>query len=197
MYSPWESFVLTFVPLFIVLDALGIVPFLASMSEGMSRREQMRTINISVLTAAIVGLIFLFFGRAVLNVVDISVEAFAIAGGIILLVLSVKYMTTGHWVDAVKEEMIAVVPLGTPLLAGPATITTLLLLYTEFPIYMILISYLVNMLICWIIFLAGNRIMKFLGQGGLKAISKVFSLLLAAIAVSMVIKGLTMLGVIE
>lgn len=197
MYTPWESFLLTFVPLFIVLDALGIVPFLIVMSDGMSRQEQRKTINISVLTAAIVGLAFLFFGRAVLSVMNISVESFAIAGGIILLVLSIKYMTTGHWVDAVKEEMIAVVPLGTPLLAGPATITTLLLLYTEFPLYMILIAYLVNMLICWLIFLVGNHIMKFFGQGGLKAVSKVFSLLLAAIAVSMVIKGLIMLGVIE
>lgn len=196
MYTPWESFILTFVPLFIVIDALGIVPFLTVMSDGMSRQEQRKTINISVFTAAIVGLAFLFFGRAVLNVMNISVESFAIAGGIILLVLSIKYMTTGHWVDAVKEEMIAVVPLGTPLLAGPATITTLLLLYTEFPLYMILIAYLVNMLLCWLIFLAGNRIMRFFGQGGLKAVSKVFSLLLAAIAVSMVIKGLMMLGVI-
>jgi multiple antibiotic resistance protein len=99
-------------------------------------------------------------------------------------------------VDAVKEEMMAVVPLGTPLLAGPATITTLLLLYKQYPLAMILISYVLNILICWVIFLAGNRIMKVLGQGGLKAISKVFSLLLAAIAVSMVISGLQKLGVL-
>ena len=197
MHTTWQAFVLTFVPLFIVLDALGTVPFLISMSEGMSRREQRKTINLSILTAAVVGLAFLFFGRAILNAMNISVESFAIAGGIILLVLSIKYMTTGHWVDAVKEEMIAVVPIGTPLLAGPATITTLLLLYPTFPLYMILVAYMVNMLICWIIFLASHRIVKFLGQGGLKAISKVFSLLLAAIAVSMIIQGLTMLGVIQ
>lgn len=197
MYSPWESFVLTFVPLFIVLDALGTVPFLVAISEGMSRREQRKTINVSVVTAAIVGLVFLFFGQAILNAMNIGVESFAIAGGIILLVLSIKYMTTGHWVDVVKEEMIAVVPIGTPLLAGPATITTLLLLYPKFDLYMILVAYLVNILICWIIFLAGNRIMRFFGQGGIKAISKVFSLLLAAIAVSMVIQGLRDLGVIQ
>jgi len=197
MYSPWESFVLTFVPLFIVLDALGTVPFLVAISEGMSRREQKKTINVSVVTAAIVGLVFLFFGQAILNAMNIGVESFAIAGGIILLVLSIKYMTTGHWVDVVKEEMIAVVPIGTPLLAGPATITTLLLLYPKFDLYMILVAYLVNILICWIIFLAGNRIMRFFGQGGIKAISKVFSLLLAAIAVSMVIQGLRDLGVIQ
>jgi len=193
----WESFVLTFVPLFIVLDALGTVPFLVAISEGMSRREQRKTINLSILTAAVVGLAFLFFGRGILNAMNISIESFAIAGGIILLVLSIKYMTTGHWVDAEKEEIIAIVPIGTPLLAGPATITTLLLLYPKYELEMVLIAYMVNMLICWVIFLAGNRIMRYLGKGGLKAISKVFSLLLAAIAVSMVIQGLEMLGVIK
>jgi multiple antibiotic resistance protein len=192
----WNSFVLTFVPLFIVLDALGTVPFLVAISEGMSKREQRKTINISVVTAAAVGLLFLFFGQIILVAMNIDVGAFAIAGGIVLLVLSIKYMSTGHMVDAVKEEMMAVVPLGTPLLAGPATITTLLLLYKQYSLPMILISYVLNIVICWVIFLAGNRILKFLGQGGLKAISKVFSLLLAAIAVSMVIKGLQMLGVL-
>jgi multiple antibiotic resistance protein len=192
----WNSFVLTFVPLFIVLDALGTVPFLVAISEGMSKREQRKTINVSVVTAAAVGLLFLFFGQIILVAMNIDVGAFAIAGGIVLLVLSIKYMSTGHMVDAVKEEMMAVVPLGTPLLAGPATITTLLLLYKQYSLPMILISYVLNIVICWVIFLAGNRILKFLGQGGLKAISKVFSLLLAAIAVSMVIKGLQMLGVL-
>ena len=193
----WHSFILTFVPLFIVLDALGTVPFLVAINEGMSKHEQRKTINISVVTAAGVGLIFLFFGQAILWAMNIDVGAFAVAGGIVLLVLSIRYMITGHMVDAVKEEMMAVVPLGTPLLAGPATITTLLLLYNNYPLPMVLISYVLNILICWVIFLAGNRIMRLLGQGGIKAISKVFSLLLAAIAVSMIINGLQLLDVIK
>ena len=197
MYSTWDSFILTFVPLFIVLDALSVVPFLAAISLGMSRKEQRKTVNVSVFTAGIVGLVFLFFGKFILDVMGISVGSFAIAGGIILLVLSIKYMTTGHMVDAIKEEIMAVVPIGTPLLAGPATITTLLLLDAQFPLYMVLISYILNIIICWIIFLGSNKVLKFLGLGGLKAISRVFSLLLAAIAVSMVIQGLEMLGVIQ
>lgn len=197
MHSSWESFVLTFVPLFIVLDALGVVPFLAVIGVGMSRREQRKTVNVSVLTAAIVGLVFLLFGKFILDVLGISVGSFAVAGGIVLLVLSIKYMTTGHMVDAIKEEIMAVVPLGTPLLAGPATITTLLLLDAQFPLYMVVVSYVLNIVICWIIFLASNRIIKFFGLGGLQAVSRVFSLLLAAIAVSMVIQGLQMLGVLQ
>jgi multiple antibiotic resistance protein len=154
-------------------------------------------IHIATLTAVIVGLAFLFFGRFILDVMGISVGAFAIAGGIILLALSVNYMLTGRMVEAIKEEMVAVVPIGTPLMVGPATITTLLLLVTQFPLYIVLLSLLLNLFIAWLIFILGNRIVGFLGQGGVKAISKVFNLLLAAIAVSMVLRGLELLDIIS
>jgi multiple antibiotic resistance protein len=98
-----------------------------------------------------------------------------------------------------KEELVGVVPIGTPLTVGPATITTLLLLVKqqEFPLYMVLISFALNLFIAWIICMAGNWIAGFLGRGGIRAVSRVFSLLLAAIAVSMVIKGLEILGVLH
>ena len=196
MYSPLQHFVLTFVPLFIVIDALGILPFVISISEEMTKQERRKTINVAIITATAVGLIFLFFGQFILQIMDISVGSFAIAGGLILLVFSIKYMTTGHMVEAIKEEIVAVVPIGTPLTAGPATITTLLLLATQFPLYIVLLSFALNMFLAWGIFMMGNQFSHFLGQGGLKAISKVFSLLLAAIAVSMVINGLEMLGIL-
>lgn len=191
-----ESFVLTFIPLFIVIDTLGNLPFIISFSEGMSSHERRKLVHLAILTAAIVGLVFLFFGQFILRVLDISVGSFAIAGGLILLVLSIKYMTTGRMVEIIKEEMVAVVPIGTPLIVGPATITTLLLLVSQFPLYMVLISFALNLVIAWIIFLAGNRIVSFLGRGGLQAVSRVFSLLLAAIAVSMIIRGLELTGIL-
>lgn len=192
-----ESFVLTFIPLFIVIDALGNLPFVISLSEGMSRHERRKMVHIAVVTAAIVGLAFLFFGQFILRVMGISVGSFAIAGGLILLILSIKYMTTGHMVEVIKEEVVAIVPIGTPLTVGPATITTLLLLATQFPLYMVLISFVLNILITWLIFLASSQIVQFMGQGGLKAVSRVFSLLLAAIAVSMILKGLSLLGILN
>ena len=192
-----ESFVLTFVPLFIVIDALGNLPFVISLSEGMSKHERRKMIHIAIATATLIGLAFLFFGQFILNVMGISVGSFAIAGGLILLVLSIKYMSTGRMVEMIKEEMVAVVPIGTPLTVGPATITTLLLLATQFRLHMVLISFTVNLLIAWLIFLASNQIVRFVGQGGLKAVSRVFSLLLAAIAVSMIIRGLNLLGILN
>jgi multiple antibiotic resistance protein len=192
-----HDFVLTFIPLFIVIDAFGNLPFLISAGQGLDRRQQRKIVHYAVLTATVVGLIFLFFGQFILNVMNIQVPEFAIAGGIILLVLSIRYMITGHMVTVVKEEMVAVVPIGTPLTVGPATITTLLLLAGRFHLYTVLIAFALNMLVTWIIFLSSQKIAGFMGQGGLTAISRVFALLLAAIAVSMVIGGLKSLGVIN
>jgi multiple antibiotic resistance protein len=191
-----QIFILTFVPLFIVIDALGNLPFVISLSEGMSRGERRKMIHTATVTATIVGLVFLFLGQLILYALDISVGSFAIAGGLILLILSIKYMTTGRMVEAIKEEMVAVVPIGTPLTVGPATITTLLLLATQFPLYMVLISFTLNMLITWAILLSSNQIVRFMGKGGLKAVSRVFSLLLAAIAVNMIIHGLELAGLL-
>jgi len=193
----FNNLVLTFVPLLIVIDALGNLPFVISISEGMSKQELRRTIRIAVLTATIVGLVFLFFGQFILNILDIKVGSFAIAGGIVLLVLSIKYVSTGRMVEGTREEMVAVVPIGTPLVVGPATITTLLLLATQFKLYIVLLAFVLNMLLTWVVFMFSAYIERFMGEGGLKASSKVFSLLLAAIAVSMIIRGVNLLGLIN
>jgi multiple antibiotic resistance protein len=193
----WHDFLLTFIPLFIVIDAFGNLPFVIAMSEDMMKQERRRMVHLALITATVVGLIFLFFGQLILNVLSISVGAFAIAGGVVLLVLSIRYMSTGHMVTAVKEEMVAVVPIGTPLVVGPATITTLLILALQYPLWIVLISFALNMLITWVIFLASQTIAGFMGEGGLRAVSRVFSLLLAAIAVSMIIRGLDLTGIIK
>jgi multiple antibiotic resistance protein len=194
----WHDFVMTFVPLFIVIDAFGNLPFVITMGEGETLSERHRMVHLAIVTATVVGLVFLFFGRFILDVMNISVGSFAIAGGIILLVLSIQYMTTGHMmVTTPKEEMLAVVPIGTPLTVGPATITTLLLLALQYRLYIVLVSFAVNMVITWVIFLLSQRIVGFLGKGGIRATSRVFSLLLAAIAVSMIIRGLNLTGIIN
>jgi multiple antibiotic resistance protein len=193
----WNNFVLTFIPLFIVVDAFGNIPFVISVGQTLERKGRLKLVNIAILTASLVGLVFLFFGQFILRTMNISVGSFAIAGGIILVVLSIKYMTTGHMVSVVQEELMAVVPIGTPLTVGPATITTLILLATQFPLYMVLISFALNMVIAWVIFILSNRLARFLGQGGIKAVSQVFNLLLAAIGVSMALRGLDLTGIIH
>jgi multiple antibiotic resistance protein len=161
-----DSIVLTFVPLFIVINAFDKIPVIVSLSADMSLPERHRMIHIATITAAIVGLLFLFFGQFILQLMGISVGSFAIAGGIILLVLAIRYMISGRMVEVVKEEMVAVVPIGPPLTVGPATITTLLLLSTQFPIWIVLLSLIANIIMAWVIFMATDPIMKVMGQGG-------------------------------
>jgi multiple antibiotic resistance protein len=192
-----HNFVMTFVPLFIVIDAFGNIPFLVTMGQDMNHKERHKMVNYAILTATIVGLVFLFFGQFILNVLNIDVGSFAIAGGLILLVLSIRYMSTGHMVKSSRKEMTAIVPIGTPLTVGPATITTLLLLALQYPLYMVLISFALNMVITWVLFFLSQKIAGFMGQGGLTAVSRVFSLLLAAIGVSMIISGLNLTGIIK
>ncbi len=186
----------TFVPLFIVIDPFGNLPFIISLSEGLSAAEKRRTVHVAVLTASIIGLVFLFLGSLILSLMNISVGSFAIAGGLILTVLSIRYMTTGHMIELIKGEMMAVVPIGTPLIVGPATITTLILLNSQFPVWNVLLSFILNMLITWVVFLASGKISGFLSEGGLRAISRVLALLLAAIGVNMVIRGFYLLGIL-
>jgi multiple antibiotic resistance protein len=193
----WNNFVLTFIPLFIVVDSFGNIPFVITTGQMLERKARHKMVNIAIITATMVGLIFLFFGQLILKVMNISVGSFAIAGGIILVVLSIKFMTTGHMVSVVQEELMAVVPIGTPLTVGPATITTLILLATQYPIYIVLISFALNMVIAWIIFRLSNQLSRFLGQGGIKAVSQVFNLLLAAIGITMVLRGLDMTGIVK
>jgi multiple antibiotic resistance protein len=192
----WNNFVLTFIPLFIVVDAFGNIPFVITMGQTVENKMRRKLVNIAVFTASMVGLLFLFFGQFILRTMNISVGSFAIAGGIILVVLSMKFITTGHMVSVVQEELMAVVPIGTPLTVGPATITTLILLATQYPLYMVLISFALNMAIAWVIFLLSNQLSKFLGQGGIKAVSQVFNLLLAAIGVTMILRGLDLTGIV-
>ncbi|MDD5094449.1 MAG: MarC family protein [Dehalococcoidia bacterium] len=195
-YSWAEQFVRVFVPLFVAIDAIGNIPVVLSLSSDMPRADKRKMLNVATATAGIVGLVFLFLGQLILDAMGISIGSFAIAGGIVLLVISLKLMMTGHFVDAVKEEVMAIVPIGTPLTVGPATITTLLLLANDYPLYLVLLGFALNILIVWISFLFSERIQAILGQGGIKAVSRVFSLLLAAIAVSMITRGLDLLGII-
>jgi multiple antibiotic resistance protein len=193
----WNNFVLTFIPLFIVVDAVGNIPFVITMGQTAEKPKRLKMVNIAILTATIVGLVFLFFGQFILTKMNILDGSFPIAGGIILIVLSIKYMTTGHMVEVHHEELMAVVPIGTPLTVGPATITTLIFLVAEFPIYVVLLSFALNMVVAWVIFVLSNQLARFLGQGGIKAVSQVFNLLLAAIGVSMALRGLDITGLIH
>lgn len=187
----FSDFLVTFVPLFIAIDAIGTVPMVLAVTQDFSRAARRRAINVALVTALLVGLGFLFLGQWALDLMGIKVSHFAIGGGIILLILAARDVTTGKMMDVpIKEELVAVVPIGTPLTVGPATITTLLFLAHQHSLGVVLLAFALNVLIAWIAFMQCNTVVRVLGLGGVKAVSKVASLLLAAVAISLIFRGL-------
>jgi len=189
---------LTFIPLFVAMDSVGNLPILIALTRDMTTSQRSGTVRSAMLTAFALGLGFIIIGKAVFQFLGIEVADFLVAGGIILLVLSIKDLVTGRMIeikDSSTAEAVGVVPLGTPLIAGPAVLTTLLLLIDQCLVVIVIGSFVINLVITWLLFRQCNRVVGFLGKNGVTAISKIVSLLLAAIAVKLIRQGVvTFLG---
>jgi multiple antibiotic resistance protein len=187
-----QEFGLTFVPLFVAMDAIGVLPILIPLTQDMKAVERSRTVRLAVITALGLGLGFVAIGKGIFLFLGIEVSDFLIAGGLILFLLAAKDLITGKMVEAqasVGGDMLGVVPIGTPLVVGPAVLTTLLILIDQYSIIIVIISFIINLAIGWLLFTQANRVVAFLGQGGVRATSKVVSLFLAAIAIKMIRQG--------
>jgi multiple antibiotic resistance protein len=139
---------------------------------------------------------FVLLGNAIMRYLGISINDFMIAGGVILFLIAAKEMLSGGQEETVKrEDLFAVVPLGVPLLAGPAVLTTSLIIYNSYGFGYLLVSLMLNLLLCVLVFRFSGNIMKWIGGRWVEAISKVFMLLLASIAVMFVRTGLRELGI--
>jgi len=189
---------LTFVPLFFAMDAVGTLPIFLALTQEIEPKHRRRAVHLATLTALGVGLGFVAIGKAIFSLLGIEVADFLMAGGIILLILAIRYLIIGKMVetqDVSASETVGVVPLGTPLVVGPAVLTTLLLLIGKYRIPIVLSSFILNLVVQWVLFRQADRIVNFLGRTGANAISKIVMLLLAAIAVKMIREGvLTILG---
>lgn len=185
-----RSFWLCFVPLFVAVDAIGVLPMFMSLTEGMESPALRRIIYHSVVTAAVVGMSFLVVGKAILELLGITVGDFMVAGGSLLFVISVSDLLRAEKVQRrVDPESLGAVPLGVPLITGPAVLTTSILLLNEHGIVVTAAALIPNVLIAGIVFYFAEAINRGLGNAGAKTASKIASLLLAAIAVMMVRKG--------
>lgn len=193
-----QEFGLTFVPLFVAMDAIGVLPILLPLTQDMKANERRRVIRLAMLTALGLGLGFVAIGKGIFLFLGIEVADFLVAGGLILFLLAAKDLITGKMMEAeasVGADMVGVVPLGTPLVVGPAVLTTLLILTDLYSIVIVIVSFIINLAIAWLLFAQANRVVAFLGQGGVRATSKIVSLFLAAIAIKMIRQGvLAILG---
>jgi multiple antibiotic resistance protein len=176
--------------MFVAVDALGILPMFMSLTDGLAEERRRKIVFQSVMTAAVVALTFLAIGTAILRLLGITVADFMIAGGLLLFVISLRDMlTTEKNRGLVDPESMGAVPIGVPLITGPAVLTTSILLLNEHGLALTAPAIIVNVLIAGAVFRFAGKIYNFLGKAGAKTVSKLASLLLAAIAVMMVRKG--------
>ena len=142
------NFWLCFVPLFVAVDAIGVLPIFLSLTGDCERKQLDSIVVSSTLTALVVGLLFLFVGEIILRLLGITVADFMIAGGIILFLISVgDLLNVDKPLRRVQHESLGPVPIGVPLIAGPAVFTTIMLLTREHGFIPTAIAVVINILI--------------------------------------------------
>jgi len=185
-----KDILLSFIPIFVAVDAVGVLPIFVSLTEGMTSEEKTKTIIQSMFTALGLAVGFIFLGKAVFKVLGITLGDFMIAGGAILFCLAITDIINPVKRRRIPTTELGAVPLGTPLIVGPAVLTTSMLTISQYGLWATLVSVLANVALAGAIFGVSSALMKVLGEGGTKALSKIASLLLAAIAVMLTRKGL-------
>jgi multiple antibiotic resistance protein len=184
-----KEFLLTFIPIFVAMDALGVLPMFIGFTEHLSKNERRKVIIQSVMTAFLVGITFLFLGRWIFRILGVLVADFKMAGGAVLLVISLRDILQVEKAHKLSSQTMGAVPIGTPLVTGPAVLTTMIILLDSHSMFYLVLSFVINLMIAWVVFSHAAAISRFLGKGGSKAFSKIASLLLAAIAMMMIRKG--------
>ena len=189
-----KEFWICFVPLFVAVDAIGVLPIFINLSEGVPHNRRSVILMQSVVTAVLVAAVFLLVGRPLLALLGITVADFMVAGGLLLFVLSLSdLLSPGKARKKVDADSIGAVPIGVPLITGPAVLTTCLLLGGQHGVSVTMAAMAVNVLLAGLIFGFAEPITRFLGHAGTRTLSKIASLLLASIAVMMVRKGIALI----
>ncbi|MGQ9506035.1 MAG: MarC family protein [Thermogutta sp.] len=185
------KFLLCFVPLFTAVDAVGLFPLYFALTEGLTPKVKSRVLRQMLLTAISVVVAFVFIGQMILQFVGVTISDFMVAGGIMLFIVAMTDLfATDKGRPHSDPESLGAVPLGVPLTVGPAVLTTVLLLANTYGRLPALLAAIANILLAAVAFSFAARIEKLLGRNGIRALSKIASLLIAAIAVMMIRRGI-------
>jgi multiple antibiotic resistance protein len=188
-----EVFLLPFlksvVALFIITDSPGNLPFFLGLTEGESLESKRKTFANAILTGFILLIVFLAVGLGILDLFNVTLNDFKIAGGILLLWIAVEIMLRGR-INVEHKEDIGVVPLGCPLLVGPGAITTSLVLLKLYGYVVVLSAIVACFALIWLVLHYADAIYKVLGKNGAMILTKIASILIAAIAVQFIREGI-------
>jgi multiple antibiotic resistance protein len=191
-----KDYIESFLPLFVAINAPGIIPIYLSVTESLTPAERRRLTLQAMVTVLVIAVLILFAGQLIFSLLGITVNDLRVGGGLILLVLSISNLIFGDFrrrdpTDGGAEDpaSVGIVPIGIPLIMGPAAITSILVSREAFGYAPTLVSLGVNMVLVFLTLFASPHIGRFAGPAVSRAIAKVASLFLAAISVAMIRAG--------
>ncbi len=186
-----DSFWTAFIPLFVAFDGVGLVPIFIALTQRLGQERQARAATEAILTAFGVSVVFLLISRSLFTLMGLELADVTVAGGAILLVLCLRELVLSEPPPQAASSSPGVVPLGVPLLAGPAVLTTVLLVRDQVGWPLTLAALAANMVLAWIVLRGANVLIRKLGSEGAHLMSKIFNLILAAFGVMLIRRGVT------
>jgi multiple antibiotic resistance protein len=183
--------IMAFIPLFVAIDVPGLVPLFISLTAGMTLKSKRKLIVEASLTAGGVALVFLVLGKVIFKFLGITENDFRIGGGIVLIVLAVTdLLFSSDERKSSDNSSVGVVPIGIPLIMGPAALTSIIIIVDAYGYWISMIALALNLVLVWFTFRHSDYIIKVMGAGGARAFAKVASLFMVAIAVMMIRVGI-------
>ena len=199
----WTEYSRFFTALLVILDPFAAIPIFLSLTRDYSTAERRRAVTLAAVTVAIVLSLSAMFGETMLTVLGTSLPSFRVGGGIVLLLMALTMLraqpdqmrtTPAEKAEAAGRENIAIVPIAIPLLAGPGSISTVIIQMhrpgAEFHLLWVIAVILLVTLLLWIVLRLANPIGQLLGPIGLNIMNRLFGLILTAIAVEIIANGL-------
>ncbi|MCX8191632.1 MAG: MarC family protein [Nitrososphaerales archaeon] len=192
MQHDFISFFQAFLTLFAIFDPIGALPFFTSLMANLPRSSHGRIIRTSCIVSLGILLTFAYLGFWLFKLLNITLSDFKIIGGIILLVFAVSYVIGREHEKVLPSagESIAIFPLATPLLAGPGSISIVMLMVNPpFGPLTTFVVIVLNVILAWIILSLGMHIYKLLGKQGSSVISRIMGLIIGAVAIRLIREG--------
>lgn len=175
--------------LFIITDALGNLPFYMALTEGTTPEEKRKITSTAIFTGLGMLFFFVFAGTLVLDLFNLTIYDLQIAGGILLIVISIEVLLRGRVMAEHKEE-VGIVPLGSPLLVGPGAITTVLVMTRLYQLSAVALGVLICFFFIFLVFHFADSIFRLIGRNGSIIITRIAAILIAAIAVRFIRIGI-------
>jgi multiple antibiotic resistance protein len=187
-----------------IIDPIGMIPMTLGATARMSAQRRNQIVDQAVLVAAGVILFMGVVGRVLLDYLGITLPAFMIAGGILLFLISIDMLfarptrakrTEAEEREAAQAENPAVFPLAVPMIAGPGTIATVLLLVNlsrgdRYDLTIVALAYAFALVVTWLCMRASTLLLRVIGTTGIHVVSRLLGIILAALAVQFVLNGL-------